>query len=276
MSNISDDIAYQAYKNAKSKWTACHNDFDAQYQQWDQDNRAKEQACQQEQQQKLSNAQSVRDEELQAAQAKHDADISYLADLENQCNKPKPAQVISDLDLVGGGTVQRPVNEEEIVSSNPTPPAPTIPSPSSPIPGENAQPRTGKSPDFGGRDIITGLITGAAEDVTGNPLPVGAISDQVFAVIVCDKLYARILQLQEEEITGIASHDRVKEITARRDVRRYTKAKLIWCGIAEGRQPKSFLPQTQELPQQTEPPAPAKASTPEVKPRIQVKMGPLL
>lgn len=49
------------------------------------------------------------------------------------------------------------------------------------------------------KDILKELLQAAAEDVVGSPIPVSAISDQIFAVMVCAKLRTRLAELEMEQ-----------------------------------------------------------------------------
>lgn len=49
------------------------------------------------------------------------------------------------------------------------------------------------------KDILKELLQAVAEDVVGNPIPVSAISDQIFAGIVCVKIRSRIAELEMEQ-----------------------------------------------------------------------------
>lgn len=59
--------------------------------------------------------------------------------------------------------------------------------------------RTGKAAPLGGTDVLKELLQAIAEDVTGTPIPISAISDQVFAGIVCVKIRSRLAELEIEQ-----------------------------------------------------------------------------
>ena len=86
------------------------------------------------------------------------------------------------------------------------------------------------------KDVIVGIAQMVAEEITSSPIPTSAISDKVFAGIMCTRLYARILELQMEEGDALIGNDRNLQIQLRRKIEKYRQAQIIWCRVAEGRE----------------------------------------
>lgn len=116
-----------------------------------------------------------------------------------------------------------------------------------PTAGTTTQPRTGKSPDLGTKDVLKELLQAVAEDVVGNPIPVSAISDQVFAVMVCAKVRTRLAELEMDQSDAQLGGQRGKEIRLRKKIADYNHAMQVWCAIAEGRPPVQLKEDMQKI-----------------------------
>ncbi|MEY4745146.1 MAG: hypothetical protein RL272_1091 [Candidatus Parcubacteria bacterium] len=237
--DISNDQFYKEWKKAKADWDACYGNWEAKYKDWSDRNKGKESACQEEFQAKVGAANAAYDAAMKAAKDKRDADLKYLDELDKKCKEPKPAATggtttggVTAGGTTGGGTTPPPGGGTTTGGTTIHPEARVC---QDEIPGENSVPRTGKASDFGPKDILINLITQAAEEVTGSPIPTDAIDSQIFAGIVCVKLHARLIELQGEESDAIWSGNRKAEIAARLKIARYTRARDIWCKIAEGK-----------------------------------------
>lgn len=235
--DISNDQFYKEWKKAKADWDECYANREAKYDDWSKTNQAKEKTCQEVFQAKSDAARDAHDTAMKAAKAKSDADTAFLDALEKECKKPKPTGSTGTTGVVAGGQAGGTTGGKPVTPPNRpvTPPNPNAPACQDAVPGENGTPRTGRATDFGPKDILVNLMTQVAEDVTGTPIPTGAINDQIFAGIVVAKLHARLIELQMEEIDAITSSDRRAEIALRQKIARYEKARNVWGKIAEGR-----------------------------------------
>ncbi len=244
--DISNDQFYKEWKKAKADWDACYAQWEKKYEDWSKNNTGREQQCQEEFQAKVDAANAAYDAAAKAAKDKRDADRAFLDELEKKCKQPQPTATGTTGGTggtTGGGTTPGGGTDGGTVTPPPgggttgggTTYHPEARACQDEIPGENAQPRTGKASDFGPKDILVNLIVQVAEDVTGTPVPTGAVDNQIFAGIVCVKLHARLIELQGEESDAIWSNNRKAEIAARLKIARYTRARDIWCKIAEGK-----------------------------------------
>lgn len=256
MGDVSNDDAYNDYKAKKADWDACHDDWDAQWQQYGDAQHHAEATCQQAFQQKVDAAQQAREAEEQKAAQKRDADLATLDEFERQCRASNAASggvvgsgnVIVVDDGRGGGAGEDGVPAPGPIDAGADACTGGGDSTGTTGTGSGATgPRTGHVAEHPVRDVIVNLAVAVAEDVTGTPLPTGAINDQIFAGIVCTKLYARVIDIQGAESDAIWSGNRREEIRLRRELRRYTQAKQIWCAIAEGRPPQNISVQAQEV-----------------------------
>jgi hypothetical protein len=235
--DISNDQFYKEWKKAKADWDACYAKRDEKYEEWSKDNLAKEKLCQDELQAKADAANEAYRVAVDAARAKRAADMAFLDELEKKCKEPK---------VTGGGSTTTGVipGSGTPVGTNPpgggvtvappvTPPNPNARVCQDVIPGENATGRTGKASDFGPRDIMVNLMTQVAEEVTKTPVPVSAIDERVFAIMVCSKIRSRIVEMDLEAIDHITDNVWTRRYEQTR--RRYETALGVWCKIAEGR-----------------------------------------
>ncbi|HSD12809.1 MAG TPA: hypothetical protein VLC10_04585, partial [Patescibacteria group bacterium] len=138
----------------------------------------------------------------------------------------------------GGGTANPPPSGGTTGGTTGTVPGGTTYRPQSPacqdeIPGENGTVRQGQASDYGPRDILIGLITTVAEDVTGNPIPTGAISDQIFATMVVAKIRTRIAEMDRDAIDHLDDNRWQRRYEQQRA--RYERALSVWGAIAQGK-----------------------------------------
>lgn len=243
--DISNDQFYKEWKKAKADWDACYAQRDEKYEEWSRNNLAKEKLCQDELQAKVDAANEAYRAAADAARAKRAADMAFLDELEKECKKPK---------VTGGGSTTTGVipGSGTPVGTNPpgggvtvappvTPPNPNARVCQQTIPGENSTGRTGRAPDYGPRDILVNLMTQVAEEVTKTPVPVSAIDERVFAVMVCSKIRTRIAEMDLESIDHL--NDNVWQRRYEQTRRRYETALGVWCKIAEG---KPALPEVKQ------------------------------
>lgn len=246
-SDISNDNAYNNYKAKKAQWEQCidthRSNPDNFYDKGDE----KIKKCQETYQAAISEAIKKQDQAKKEAKEKFDKDMTFLNDLEKKCNTPSPSP--SPIITTGSGTS----TTTSTTTGTTTGTSSSVNSGGGcTIPGENGTPRTGKPDDNVVRDVATEIAVQVAEAITGSPLPTSAINDKIFAGIVCTKLYARLIELQQEEIDAITSGNRREEIKIRRQITRYRRAQQVWCAIAEGRtnskQVKTAMSEIEKLP----------------------------
>jgi len=238
--DISNDQFYKEWKSAKANWDECYANRDQKYEEWSNNNQGKDKLCQEEFQAKSEAARGAHDAAMKAAKEKRDADMAFLDELEKECKKPKPTGATGGTAVsvgTGGtaGTTTGSAGGTATATRPVTPPNPNAPACQDAVAGENGTPRTGRATDFGPKDILVNLMTQIAEDVTGTPIPTGAINDQIFAGIVVTKIHARLIEMRMEEIDAITSGDRKAEIALRQKIARYERARDVWGKIAEGR-----------------------------------------
>ncbi len=250
--NVMNDVAYNGWKKAKADWDACYANWDAKYADWSAKGKQREELCRDEFNAKRDAAIKANEDAIKAAATQRDADLAKLDELEKSCKEKSKTQTGGGV-TTGGGSV----------TTGTTPPAttPWIQTPTTVatsacqpagIPGSNSTPRTGRATDFGAKDIVIGLITQVAEDVTGSPVPTGILDNQIFAGMVTVKIRTRIAEMEIEESDAQLSNQRGKEIRLRRKLDQYRRALDVWGKIAEGRPPvseiKKDVAQLQSMP----------------------------
>lgn len=230
--NISNDEAYNNYKSNKAKWEACIENHQADPNKFYDEGEKKLEMCNESYQKAISQALSVKKAEEEKLTNQKNSDLAFLDDLEKKCATPAPEPSITPVISVNSGNT---------TGNNVAGGAVSVGNSASGngggclVPGENTTPRTGKPDENVVKDIATEIAIQVAEGITGSPIPSSAINDKIFAGIVCTKLYARELELQQEEIDAILSNNRVEMIKIRRTLAKYRRAKQVWCAIAEGR-----------------------------------------
>lgn len=227
--NISSDEAYKGWKEAKAKWDACYGNYEAKQNDWVERNLGKERSCQEEFQAKVAAANEAHKNAVKAAATKRDADLAILDEIEKNCKKKTTTGGGSDTVIAVPGSTGKPIVPPTTVPKSACEPAG--------IPGSQGTPRTGRSPDFGPKDIAVELMTQVAEEVTSTPLPISAIDNQIFAGIVCVKIRSRIVELTIDESDADLSGQRATAIRLRKKLTQYNRALEVWCAIAEGKKP---------------------------------------
>lgn len=260
--NISDDNLYKDYKEAKKNRDECFEANKAtNYEDWATENKRKDQECLDTFQMKHDAAERLYYEKKNTAKMQRDAALAALDELEKKCKQPA-----SGGQTAGGNTVgQVTMWGTETTPEETTPPDTTVdpeadvctaaakpvvawPAVSAPsIPWANSQVRTGKAAPLGGTDVLKELLQAIAEDVTGTPIPISAISDQIFAGIVCVKIRSRLAELEIEQSDAQLWGDRKNEIRLRKKIADYNKAMQVWCAIAEGRPPLNIKEDMQQI-----------------------------
>lgn len=232
MNDISNEAAYQTYKQALKAWNECSADFDASYENYAEQARAKEAQCAADFQTAVENANTERERLETEANNKKNSDLAALDALEEQCKKAEEerlAQLMSDAqeaaalqsDALRGGSTRH-------IYRTGSPQCTGV------IPGENTQPRTGRVEEEElAMSVAREVLTQAAEAVTHTPIPTNAIDNKIFAIMVCAKLNTRLNELQIEEADAIGSNRR-RELELRDIISRYRRAKHVWCSIAAG------------------------------------------
>jgi hypothetical protein len=254
---VSDDNLYNTYKAAKGKRDECYAQVKADdYQDWSTTNKNKEQQCRDDFQQAHDAAERLYYEKKNTAKAQRDAALAALDELQKECNKPKTggdSAWWATNGVIGDGKTEEIDGEPPVQEITPDAPAcqptatVTAPGGGASIPGANTQPRTWKAPDKWQKDVLKELLQAVAEDVVGNPIPVSAISDQVFAVMVCAKLRTRLAELEMEQSDAQLWGQRSKEIRLRKKIADYNHASQVWCAIAEGRPPLDLKEDMQQI-----------------------------
>lgn len=232
MSDISNEAAYQTYKQALAAWNACSADFDAAYENYAEQARAKEAKCTTDFEAAVANANAERDRLENEANTKKTSDLAALDALEERCRKAEEerlAQLMSDAqaavalqrDVLRGGSTGHVYRPGSAACTGV-------------IPGENSQARTGRPErEDLAMSVAREVLTQAAEAVTHTPIPTNAIDNRIFAIMVCAKLNTRLNELQIEEADAIGSNRR-RELELREIISRYRQAKHVWCSIAAG------------------------------------------
>ncbi len=251
---VTNDTLYTTYKQAKAKRDACYAQVKADdYQDWSTTNQNREQQCRDDFKQAHDAAERLYYEKKNTAKAQRDAALAALDELQKECNKPKTGWDTAGWatnGVIGDGKTEEVDGEppvQEITPDadvcTPKPVAPGQPS----IPGATSQPRTWRAPDLWATDVLKELLQMVAEDVVGNPVPVSAISDKVFAVMVCAKIRSRLAELEIDMSDAQLGGQRSKEIRLRRKIGDYNHAMQVWCAIAEGRPPVQLQQEMQVI-----------------------------
>ncbi|HLG24263.1 MAG TPA: hypothetical protein VI564_05030 [Candidatus Nanoarchaeia archaeon] len=249
---ISNDEFYNNYKQASQKWKDCHAQFDNHLEDWMEQNRKKEEACQQQFKAKVDAAQDAYYKAQGDAKAIRDAKLNALAELERKCREDAEKKK-KEIKTGGGGTETTDGQtdgtdttddeDDETEEEVPVEPKPNSAACARPV----TQERTKKAPDLGPKDVLTNVMVQAAEEVTGTVIPTSAINEKIFAVFVVARLQSRIAELEIEESDAQLSGQRSKEIRIRRQLARYRQAIQLWGKIAEGRPPADIGQQAQQL-----------------------------
>lgn len=239
--DISNDQFYKEWKKAKADWDACYGNYAAKQQDWIARNQNKDKSCQEEFTAKVDAADQAYQSAAKAAHDKRDADDAFLDELDKKCKSSAGSGL--DLTVPNGATKDLPVKADLGGATTPgvrtvTPPAGTTYRPQSPacqdeVPGENGAVRQGKASDYGPRDILVDLITTVAEDITGSPVPTGAINDQIFATMVVTKIRTRIAEMDRDSIDHLDDNRWQRRYEQQRA--RYERALSVWGAIAQGK-----------------------------------------
>lgn len=232
MNDVSNEAAYQTYKQALKAWNECSADFDASYERYADEARAKEAKCTEDFEAAVSKANAERERLEAEANKKKESDLAALDALEKRCAEEEQArlnQLMSDAqsaadlqrDILRGGSTRYVYRPGSAACTGV-------------VPGENTQPRTGRPEQQElALSVAQEMLSQAAEEVTHTPIPVNAIDNRVFAIMVCAKLNTRLNELQIEEADAIGSN-RHRELELRDIIDRYRRAKQVWCSIAAG------------------------------------------
>lgn len=217
MGDISNDDAYNNYKAKQKNWNKCHENFDAEQESFAEKAREKERQCQEQFQQKVDQAIAARQAEEQRAKEKRDSDLAYLADLEKRCQEEEKQRLAR---LAQSAQDFASIHNQQVLG-----PPTTYEPQSAACTGitEETRTRTRQEQENMTKEIAMQVAQQLFDELGKTPIPTDAISDKIFAGIVCTKLYARILELEIENAPQAT-------------INRYRKAQSIWCRIASGQQ----------------------------------------
>ncbi len=244
LGDISNQAAYDIYKQAKKGWDECFKNIDKKGDENAEQFKKGEGRCQSDFQAKIEAGRKKFDQDAAAAKIAKEEALKALAEIEKQCKEkqasPKPEQPKEPKENTPKQPAPGPEKPvvERATGDNPCEPA---------VPGADARPRTGQASDFGPQDIVINLITQVAEDVTGAAIPTSALSDQIFAVAVVAKITTRIAQITLEimEADSQSRYGRVRLLE--RKLQKYKDALDVWGKIAQGRPPLDVKERAAEL-----------------------------